>query len=155
DQVARELDQLALIDARENVRRTDGGHEGLRLLLRKGQDDGVEPDDAVLLELDVEVVALDLFGALLERHDGLGVGHLTEGVSALVESVAARDDLAVTDRRALRAVDANVRRRLGHHADEQIDAIDLDGDRAHGRHDTTSPPSPGAGAGGSASVSGM
>src|SRR3990172_8256228 len=70
------------------------------LLVREGQDDRVEADDAVLLARDVEVVALDLLGRLLERHAGLEVRHLAERVGALVEAVAARDDLAVADRRA-------------------------------------------------------
>src|SRR5262249_46306702 len=75
-----------------------------RLLVGKGQDDGVEPENAILLTGDVKVVSLHLFGRLLEGDDDLELGHLAERVGALVESVAARDHLAVADRRAFRTV---------------------------------------------------
>src|ERR671925_892560 len=101
------------------------------LLVRKGQDHGVEPDHAVLLEGDVEVVSLDLLRALLERDHRLQLRHLAEGVGAFVEPVTAGDDLAVADGRALGAVHADVGRRFGHHLDEEIDAVDLDGDVRH------------------------
>ena len=71
DQVAGELDQLALRRCGRGRRRSHAAPGGRGLLLREGQDHRVEADDAVLLERDVEVVALDLFGALLERDDGL------------------------------------------------------------------------------------
>src|SRR5262245_21818072 len=103
------------------------------LLVRERQDDGVEPDDAVLFEGDVEVVALDFLRALLEGDDGLELGHLAEGVGALVEPVATSDHFPVPDRRALRAIHADVGRRFGHHLDEKIDAVDLDGDIRHRR----------------------
>src|SRR5262250_652201 len=70
------------------------------LLVRKGQDDCVEPDDAVFLAGDVEVVPLDLFRRLLEGHDRFQVRHFPESVGALVEAVAARGHLAVADRGA-------------------------------------------------------
>src|SRR5262249_19084973 len=89
------------------------------------------------LEGDVEVVALDFFRGLLERHDGLELGHFAERVGALIEAVATSDHFPVPDRRALRAVHADVGRRFGPHLDEEIDAVDLDGDVRHRRNYTT------------------
>src|SRR5688572_20735141 len=102
-----------------------------RLLVREGQDHGVEPDHAVLLEGDVEIVPLDLLRTLLERDHRLELRHLAKGVGAFVEPVAAGHHRAVADRRALRTVHADVGRRFGHHLDEEIDAVDLDGDVRH------------------------
>ena len=103
DEIAGELDQLVSVDTGQRVFERRGaarGHAGL--LVREGQDDGVEADDPVLFAGDVKVVPLDFLGGLLERHDRLEIRHLAERVGALVEPVAARDDLAVADRRALR-----------------------------------------------------
>src|SRR5262249_20671543 len=114
------------------------GHAGL--LVREGQDDGVEPDDAILFTGDVEVVSLYLFGRLFEGDDDLELGHLAERVGALVESVAARDHLAVADRRAFRAVHANVGGALAHQTHQEIDSVNLDRDgRSHRSHYTTVP----------------
>src|SRR5690349_8635801 len=101
------------------------GWSGSRSLQGERQDDSVQPDDPMLLAGDVEVVALDLLGVLLERHDRPQRRHLPERVGSLVEAVAAPDDLTVADRRALRAVDADVGGRLRQQPHEEIDAVDL------------------------------
>src|SRR5262249_55529979 len=55
------------------------------LLVGEREDDGVETDDAVLFARDVEVMALDFLGALLEGDDGLEARHVPERVGTLVE----------------------------------------------------------------------
>src|SRR5262245_56841531 len=77
------------------------------LLGREREDHGVEADHAVLVSGNVEVVPLDLLGALLERHHGLDIRHLAKGVGALVEAVSPRHDFTVANRRSLRAMDAH------------------------------------------------
>src|SRR6185295_4864469 len=52
---------------------------GSGLFQREGQDDGVEPDDAMLLARDVEVVSLHLLGILLEGHHRADRRHVAEG----------------------------------------------------------------------------
>src|SRR5882724_9543521 len=121
--------------ARVRVDTADVSTRGL--LVREREDDGVETDDAVFLEGDVEVVAFDFLRALLEGDDRLELGHLAEGVGALVEAVPASHHFPVPDRRALRAVHADVGRCFGHHLDEEIDAVDLDGDVRHTSNYTT------------------
>ena len=124
DELARQLDELVGIDAGERSLENSAPGHG-RLLVREGQDDRVQPDDAVLLARDVEVMALDLFGGFLERDDGAQLRHVPEGVGALVEAVAARHHLAVADRRALRTVHAHVRRPFRHEPNEEIDSVNL------------------------------
>src|SRR4030095_1232489 len=99
--------------------------EAGRLLSREGQDDGVESENPGLLAVDVEVMALDLFGGLLEGHDRLDRRHVAEGVGALVETVAAARHDTVADRGSLRAVDAHAGGRLFEELDEDVDAVDL------------------------------
>src|SRR5207245_5914991 len=101
------------------------------LLVREGQDDGIQADDAVLVAGDVEVVALHLFRALFERDDRVQRGHLAKRVRPLVEAVAARDDLAVADRRPLGTVNAHVGGSLGHQLHQEVDTVDLDRYGAH------------------------
>src|SRR5207249_12141958 len=56
-----------------------------------------------------------------------------EGVGALVEAVAARGHLAVADRRALRAMHADVGGALCHQSHQEVDSVNLDRDgRGHG-----------------------
>src|SRR4030095_16650442 len=75
-----------------------------RLFQREGQDDGVEPDHALLFPGDVEVVPFHVLGIFLERPHRANRRHVPEGVGTLVEAVATAHHLAVTDRRPLRAV---------------------------------------------------
>src|SRR5207245_6451923 len=101
------------------------------LLVREGQDDGIQADDAVLVAGDVEVVALHLFRALFERDDRVQRGHLTKRVRPLVEAVAARDDLAVADRRPLGPVNAYVGGSLGQQLHQEVDTVDVERYGAH------------------------
>ena len=109
DEVAGERDQLTLVDLRDSTCATDvrASAHGGDYSLREGQDDRVETDDAVLLVRDVEVVTLDLLGALLEcDHGSSRPGISRKALAPSSNPSPARDDLAVADRRALRAVHA-------------------------------------------------
>src|SRR5262249_19665729 len=101
------------------------------LLQRERENDRVEPDHPMLFARDVEVVALDLFGILLEGDDGAQRRHLAKGIGALVEAVPPPDDFAVADRRALGTVHAHVGRRVGHESHEEVDAVHLKLDVSH------------------------
>src|SRR5712691_7726754 len=102
------------------------------LLEREGQDHRVEADHAVLFAADVEVVPLDFFGVLFEGDDRAQRRHVAERVGAFVEAVAAAHHLAVADRRALRAVHADVGRGFGKESNQEIDAVNLEFDGSHG-----------------------
>src|SRR5262249_28474915 len=104
------------------------------LLAGESEDHRVQAQDAELLAAHVEVVALDLFGRLLEGDDRLDRRHLAERARSLVESVTAAHHDAVADGRALRAIQAHAGRRLRQELDEDVDAVDLAGrQRAHYR----------------------
>src|SRR3990172_7047739 len=103
-----------------------------RLLVGEGQDHRVEADHPVLLPAQVEVVSLHVLGTLFEGDHGLPRRHLAERVGAFVEPVAAAHDLAIPDRRALRAVHPDVGGELAQKLHQEVDAVDLHGDLAHG-----------------------
>jgi hypothetical protein len=86
----------------------------------------------MFLSSDVEVMSLDLLGILLEGNHRAEGRHFTEGIGALVEAVATAHDLAIADGGSLRAMHADIGRRLGEQADEEIDPVNLKLDMRHG-----------------------